>query len=657
MANRYGNGFNGAVQGVLGSFDVGQRMGDAFARKRASGRMEDLQSRLDAGEFGDPNDPATQLRIQQAVREAQQPLDSRGLADDGGDAQYARLMRLQQLRADQAAGGRINTGDLAGGVMDSSMQAAALGNLPAALQSRQLSGQMQAGADAVTTGADGQPIVDQHALAQGVAVNNARSGDAAGAAQWGAQEKAQGNAAMQGMAGRALSVAMGPGGLKEAVPYLHSLAKMAGYPDVQWDEKNQQAFVMEPNGQTGIPITQQNLLAFVKNYGTDPESILGAIRATEVKQADEQQKQGTADHNAFRDAGLAAAREFTDAGVGGAGTSGSALAAVQRAAAAGWKQQPGDPISIKDKDDNKKEVAQRYLYQAPSGGPLVWVEVNTAPGPAQGSYQVFDANNRPLDPRALTGGAGSGIEMAAQAAQAQAMAANQAFNQDRWRATMGRFADINNMMGGQPAMGPAPVSGHPALQTPSPGAPGPTMSPQTLLDYQSPYSQYDAPQMQAESGGDQAAVSRAGARGAMQLMGPTAAQLENQFQLPQGTLTANTPQAKALNIRAGRIYRDQLISSFTKAAGDPAKGVALGLIAYNWGPANTQKWITSGMNPTQLPAETRAYVNRVMGGTRIQHGSGMMPSAPTASATPATVQRAAPTSLPNGAMADLIYKG
>jgi hypothetical protein len=654
MANRYGNGFNGAVQGVLGSFDVGQRMGDAFARKRASGRMDDLQSRLDSGEFGDPNDPATQLRIQQAVREAQQPLDSRGLADDGGDAQYARLMRLQQLRADQAAGGRINTGDLAGGVMDSSIQAAALGNLPAALRSRQLSGQMQAGADAVTTGANGQPTVDQHALAQGVAVNNARSGDAAGAAQWGSQEKAQGNAAMQGMAGRALSVAMGPGGLKEAVPYLHSLAKMAGYPDVQWDEKNQQAFVMEPNGQSGIPITQQNLLSFVKNYGTDPEVILGAIRATEAKQADDQRNQGTADHNAFRDAGLAAAREFTDAGVGGAGTSGSAVAAVQRAAAAGWKQQPGDPQDFKNADG--EVVGKQYLYQAPSGGPLVSVVVSTEDGPGKGGYRVLDANGRPLDPRALSGVAAGGIELAAQAAQAQAMAANQAFNQDRWRATMGRFADVSGMMSGKPAMGPAQGT-HPALQTPSAGAPGPTMSPQTLLNYQSPYERLDVPQAQAESGNNQSAVSPAGARGVMQLMGPTATQLETQFQLPAGTLTANTPQAAKLNTLAGRVFRDQLITSYRKAVKDPYMGVALGLIAYNWGPSNTDKWIAGGMNPAQLPKETRNYVNQVMGGTRIKHGSGMMPSAPTAAAAPATVQRAAPPSLPNGAMADLIYKG
>ena len=37
------------------------------------------------------------------------------------------------------------------------------------------------------------------------------------------------------------------------------------------------------------------------------------------------------------------------------------------------------------------------------------------------------------------------------------------------------------------------------------------------------------------------------------------------------------------------------------------------LIAYNWGPGSTDKWIASGADPKKLPDETRTYVQRVKG--------------------------------------------
>jgi hypothetical protein len=37
------------------------------------------------------------------------------------------------------------------------------------------------------------------------------------------------------------------------------------------------------------------------------------------------------------------------------------------------------------------------------------------------------------------------------------------------------------------------------------------------------------------------------------------------------------------------------------------------LIAYNWGPGSTDKWIAAGAKPEALPAETRTYVQRVKG--------------------------------------------
>jgi hypothetical protein len=37
------------------------------------------------------------------------------------------------------------------------------------------------------------------------------------------------------------------------------------------------------------------------------------------------------------------------------------------------------------------------------------------------------------------------------------------------------------------------------------------------------------------------------------------------------------------------------------------------LIAYNWGPGSTDKWLAAGADPKKLPAETRTYVERVKG--------------------------------------------
>lgn len=36
-------------------------------------------------------------------------------------------------------------------------------------------------------------------------------------------------------------------------------------------------------------------------------------------------------------------------------------------------------------------------------------------------------------------------------------------------------------------------------------------------------------------------------------------------------------------------------------------------MAYNWGPENARKWLAAGADPEKLPAETRAYVDKVLG--------------------------------------------
>jgi hypothetical protein len=57
-----------------------------------------------------------------------------------------------------------------------------------------------------------------------------------------------------------------------------------------------------------------------------------------------------------------------------------------------------------------------------------------------------------------------------------------------------------------------------------------------------------------------------------------------------------------------RVGRDYL-QAMKQKYGDTEKA----LIAYNWGPGSTDKWIASGADPKKLPEETRTYVQRVKG--------------------------------------------
>lgn len=95
--------------------------------------------------------------------------------------------------------------------------------------------------------------------------------------------------------------------------------------------------------------------------------------------------------------------------------------------------------------------------------------------------------------------------------------------------------------------------------------------------------------VKAESAGNPHAVSRAGARGLMQLMPQTAADhgVHDSFQPSQ-------------NIRGGTAYIDELLTRYHN-------NLALALAAYNAGPAAVDKY--HGIPPYR---ETRAYVARVI---------------------------------------------
>ena len=93
--------------------------------------------------------------------------------------------------------------------------------------------------------------------------------------------------------------------------------------------------------------------------------------------------------------------------------------------------------------------------------------------------------------------------------------------------------------------------------------------------------------IQAESGGNPLAVSRAGARGLMQLMPETAAELG-----------VTNPFDPTQNIMGGTSYLRRLLDRYR---GD----VKLALAAYNWGMGNLEK------RPEAMPRETKSFIAAV----------------------------------------------
>lgn len=113
--------------------------------------------------------------------------------------------------------------------------------------------------------------------------------------------------------------------------------------------------------------------------------------------------------------------------------------------------------------------------------------------------------------------------------------------------------------------------------------------------------------MMQESGGDPNARSAAGAQGLMQLMPATAKDL--------GVTDPFDPRQ---NLEAGAKYLGQLKQRY---GGDRKKM----LMAYNWGMGNVDDLYAGRLSSSQVPAETRNYVESVLGRIGTSRGANVTP--------------------------------
>jgi soluble lytic murein transglycosylase len=119
-----------------------------------------------------------------------------------------------------------------------------------------------------------------------------------------------------------------------------------------------------------------------------------------------------------------------------------------------------------------------------------------------------------------------------------------------------------------------------------------------------------------ESAFETDAVSRANARGLMQLIPPTARAVAKQLGLPSDNIEKRLIDDPSLNLRLGRAYLASLIDDYNGS-------YLMAIAAYNAGPGRVQRWVKDNGDPRNpqvdvidwielIPIdETRNYVQRV----------------------------------------------
>lgn len=411
-----GNGASGFMDGLMQGALVGDRLANRVAQFRSGRRMGKLQDQIDAGAFDPKNfggdSAAAQKALQIAVRQAQAPVSNRGLDTEFGSDQYDRLTQLQQLRANQQGGALMNAGNLAGGMDLAGRESAALGNLPAALQAGQLAGQMRAGQAAThNDGPGGTPQVNQQELAQSTAANSAQFGDVSGAESWQTEAKAKAQASIQGMLGRAMTVAMNPklGGAEAAAPMLHAAAQLAGYGDMQYSKQANKFYLLAKDGSVNAAFGPEEINSFAETIGRDPEQILPQLQKMKTDAFQTQLEGAESDRRAGRDAKLGMARDAAQErlraslygvthGGSGKGPKPTGLRLM------------GQAFPITDADGNV--VGQRYLATAPNSTMPVVVTMHAPRADDIGQSPTVTATDLQGNPVDLGGGGGMNLPQA-----------------------------------------------------------------------------------------------------------------------------------------------------------------------------------------------------------------------------------------------------
>jgi len=132
-----------------------------------------------------------------------------------------------------------------------------------------------------------------------------------------------------------------------------------------------------------------------------------------------------------------------------------------------------------------------------------------------------------------------------------------------------------------------------------------------------------------ESGGDPAAVSRAGAIGLMQLMPATAKEQAERLRI--GNYSETRLREPALNVRLGSYYLARLLKRFEGE-------VPFALAAYNAGPTRVRRWRARAPEAEALEViesegfdETRAHLKRALRfreAYRLRYGKWEKPAGP-----------------------------
>lgn len=617
------NGASGFVQGLEQGMPYGQVLGDAIAKRRAASRMADLQSQIDSGAI-DLNTADGQKQARMLAADASAPLSQRGLDDSYGAGQYDRLRNQGVMSASQAGGQQMNDGDVSGGLMTQARGANAAGDLAGGVQGMGFSGQVKAGEQSVN--ADGS--LDLGELDKGTARNAAMMGNAAGAQQWTGQQRQDQQYVINNLAGTVLKKYR-TGGLEAIGGDLKTLATMTGQGDVQYSPSLKAYQMLDKDGNPTLTIGDKDIEGFAAHLGSNTDQMLPAFQAYQAKTA-----QQSADNSEYvfkkgLDANLDAAKapfkgpipaEFRNA-IGGMQKS---------AAASGWTIDTG---TKSPKVVNGAEVpgVSTYVMTSKTGEPLQ-VTVDTTGDAPKSSITTMEG--QPVPPQQLAA-AGKGAQFAVRAAEMQAWA--DSYDQ-QLKERQAQFNDIGSVLNnarGQMGGGGGAMAPGQAAPTNAPNLPSTLQkTPKT------PYDALDVPQFHMESGGKHNAKSPKGAYGFGQLMPNTARQLEQQLGMPAGA-TDTDPVA---NLTAAKAYRSQLIDGYRSMGMDGNKAVALGLAAYNAGPARVQAFLEGKQD---LPAETRKYVSGILQAVGSNGGGAPAQPQPVAQAAQPPMVQVGGSQIPN----------